>query len=411
MSLAATQRRVGVAHPGTQHSWETALAFQEAGRLTWYATSSYYDPDRWPDRMVRSLPDGLRWRIEPELKRRHHPRLDGRLVRRHTSAELLERLLRRNGARGFAQRLEDQRHETFAAKLIRQLEREPVDVLWGPVECADAFDWARPRGVLCVLDQAIGHLASLDGTMREEYRRHPNFFRNAYVGVPEAKLDLQRRAAASANLIVVGSDFAARTMTENGASPEKLQVVPYGFNDGHFTNEPPRRPPLEGRPVEFLFVGSVGARKGVANLLEAFEKIDPSEARLTLAGPLDMPAETLARYDRIVHVGQLRRDEVAGFMRDADCFIFPSLFEGGGIVLYEAAAAGLGIIQTDRCGDGVRDGRNGTVLPDLELDTLVETLRSLIFDKQRLQDWCGQSWSMRHERGWSVYRRRICELV
>jgi hypothetical protein len=36
--------KVGVFHPGTQHSWQTALAFQEAGTLAWFATSIFYDP-------------------------------------------------------------------------------------------------------------------------------------------------------------------------------------------------------------------------------------------------------------------------------------------------------------------------------------------------------------------------------
>ena len=43
--------RIGVFHPGTQHSWQTALAFQEAGMLGWYATSAFYDPARWPYRL------------------------------------------------------------------------------------------------------------------------------------------------------------------------------------------------------------------------------------------------------------------------------------------------------------------------------------------------------------------------
>lgn len=410
-SPGPSARRVGVAHPGTQHSWQTALAFQEAGRLGWYSTSSYYQPQRWPDRGVALAPPPMKRWMQAELMRRRHPALDDDLIRRNTSTEALERILRRSG-RIAAEKLSERRHRNFPNKVIALLKSEPVDILWSPHDCMEVFDWARPRGISCVLDQPIGHYASLDRVMREEYARHPDFFSTAQHGVRADLLERQTGAAKAADLVVVGSHFAAKTMLDNKVDSAKLRVVPYGYNDSDYQFPKPVRTPLKGRPIEFLFVGLVGARKGMAYLLEAFKRVDPAQARLTIVGPLDMPAETFARYaDRVNYVGQVKRWEVAQYMAQADCFIFPSLFEGSALVLYEATGAGLGIIQTYQSGEGVRDGRNGLILAEPNIEALRQAIDAAIARPDMLVEWSNNAWAMRRELSWTTYRHAITEIV
>ncbi|NIQ94071.1 MAG: glycosyltransferase family 4 protein, partial [Desulfuromonadales bacterium] len=76
-----------------------------------------------------------------------------------------------------------------------------------------------------------------------------------------------------ADVIVVGSPFCAQTMIDNGCPEEKIRIVPYGFDETLFPAVPPQREPPEGRPMRFLFVGAVHARKGAAYLLQAFQDI------------------------------------------------------------------------------------------------------------------------------------------
>ena len=59
--------QIVVAHPGTQHSWQTAYALQQLGRLKFYATSIFYQPERWPYRIERYLPAPLK-RRDAKLK-------------------------------------------------------------------------------------------------------------------------------------------------------------------------------------------------------------------------------------------------------------------------------------------------------------------------------------------------------
>ncbi len=404
---------IGVFHPGTQHSWHTAIAFQDGGQLGWHATSIFCDPGRWPWRAVHWLPAGVAARVERELRRRYTPELDPRHLRIFGLSEWAEVFARRLGSTRIADAVNISGNRRFGRQVIRLLGREPVDVVWGyNTSALEVFRWAKQHGIRCVLDQTIGHPRAMNEMFAAEYRVHPAYFGKEYTPFDAAAIARQDEEAALADIVVCGSDFCADTMRDNGCAPDKLRVVPYGFSDRLFPEGPPARAPLAGRPVRFLFVGTLEPRKGVPYLLEAFAEIPPSDATLTLIGRCDIPAPVMARFaGRVTHVPHLPRDELIAHYRAADCFIFPSLFEGGGLVLYEAAAAGLGIVQTRFCGDGVRDGKNGIVLDRIDAASVGAAIRGVLADREQLVRWQDASWRMRKERSWEAYAVRVREIV
>lgn len=405
--------RVGVFHPGTQHSHQVALAFQEAGNLAWHATSVFYMPERWPYRVERYLPAGLAARVGRELRRRYHPSLEPRLVRQFGFDEWVETGARRLGLHGLAARINRTGNRRFGHAVTRLIEREPVDAVWGfNTSALDVFRWAKPRGLRCILDQTIGHPRSMNRILEAERAVHPDCFLDDGPPFDDADIACQEEEMALADAIVCGSDYCARTLIENGCPAEKIKVVPYGYDETLFPDAAPGRPALEGRPVNLLFVGEIGPRKGVPYLLEAFGGIAPEAATLTLVGHLGMPEAALRRrLGRACHISHLPRNELIRHYVAADCFVFPSLFEGGGIVLYEAAAAGCGLIQTSFCGDGVREGANGLVLDRVTVEAVADALRTVAGRPDMLQRWQEASWRMRGERSWAVYRQTVRSLI
>lgn len=401
--------RVGVFHPGSQHSLQTAIAFQDSGQLAWHATSLYYDPSRWPYRIERWLPAPLAARVRREFGRRFDPQIDVAKVRQFGIDEWLEIAVRKLRLHRLADAINAAGNRRFGRRVIGLIEREPVDAVWGFNDSAlEVFRWARDRGIRCVLDQTVGHPRSMNRILGEERARHGDFFTGAYRPYTEAWIRHNDEEVALADLVVCGSDFCAETMRENGCPADKLRVVPYGFSDWLFPDDPPQRAPLGGRPVCFLFVGTIEPRKGIAYLLEAFARIPPARATLTLIGKLNIPEATMARFaGRVTHVPHIPRAELVAHYRAADCFIFPSLFEGGGLVLYEAAAAGLGIIQTRYCGDGVREGRNGISLDSVSTESVLRAIETTIDTPDALARWQKESWRMRKERSWQHYAATV----
>ena len=404
--------RVGVFHPGTQHSWQTALGFQQAGMLAWYATSVFYDPNRWPYKLERCVPGNLSAQLGREFRRRHSPLLDPKKVRQFGWWEWSEVLMRRLGQQAMSDACNRMGNRAFCRQVIRLIEREPVDLLWGfNSSCLEVFQWAKKRGIRCVLDQTIGHPAAQNQVMLQEQERHPEFFVGSYRPLDDSWIERQNEEAAEADLVVVGSDFCARTMAENGCAEEKILVVHYGYDESLFPKQQPQRNGSK-RPVRFLFAGEIGPRKGVAYLLKAFAQIPADKARLTLVGRLAIPGETFQKYaDRVEHVAQVPRSEIPSHFAEADCFVFPSLFEGSAIVLYEARGGGLGIIQTDRCGDGVMSGRNGYVLSEISVEELTRAVQRVAEEPDLCAEWQAASWAGRNERTWADYRGRIVKLA
>jgi glycosyltransferase involved in cell wall biosynthesis len=405
--------RVGVFHPGTQHSWQVALAFQESGQLGWYATSVFYDPARWPYRIERYLPGRLRQRVGAEFRRRYSPLLDQAKVRRFGMHEWMESLTRRLGARSLSYWFNDTGNVAFGRAIIRLIEREPVDVVWGyNTSSLEVFRWAKQRGIRCVLDQTIGHPRVMNRVLGEERERNSEFCLDSYRPYSEALIERQDEEAALADDVVCGCEAQARTIIENGCPASKVRVIPHGYDETRFPDAAPKRPPLRGRPVRCLFAGVLDSRKGAAYLLPAFAQIAPERARLTVMGHPSIPAPTLARYTpHIEFLGQLPRSEVVRHFLDADLFVFPSLFEGSALVLCEAVGAGLGIIQTEAAGNGAIDGVNGIVLKKLSREGLVEAINDATSDVDRLVQWQAASWSLRKNIRWSVARERMRSLV
>ena len=98
--------------------------------------------------------------------------------------------------------------------------------------------------------------------------------------------------------------------------------------------------------------------KGVHLLLKVFDRFETA-ASLTIVGDLLIPRDTFREYsERLTYNRTVPRADVPAAMRDADCLIFPTYFEGAGIVLYEALASGLGIIQS----------KNAALVANQELD-------------------------------------------
>jgi glycosyltransferase involved in cell wall biosynthesis len=405
-------KKIGVFHPGTQHSWQTALAFQETGQLEWYATSIFYDASRFPYRLERILPERAAKRLNAEFKRRYTPLLDIAKVRQLGLWEWLERCSSRLGSKSLAKWARRHGNTDFGYAVIRLIEREPVDVVWGYDSASlEVFRWAKAQGLFCVLDQTSIHLAFQNRILREEHAKHPEFFGDAYSPQAQSRIERQDEEVALADLVVTGSAFCARVLVENGCPAAKIRIVPYGFDASLFPATQPVRRPFDGRPLEFLYVGNLNPGKGTRYLLEAIMKVPASAAALTLVGGLAIPKPTFARYaDRVRYVPAVPHSEIAGYFAAADCFIFPSLFEGSARVLCEAIGSSLGIIQTAAAGDGVRGGRNGVVLPDISVGALVDAIEAVLRDPAQLTEWQHASWEMRGERSWETYRQLLRSL-
>lgn len=132
----------------------------------------------------------------------------------------------------------------------------------------------------------------------------------------------------------------------------------------------------------FLYAGRLDPEKGIDVLLRAFARV-PGE--LVLAGSGSEEARLRALADgRVRFLGPLDRDELPAVYAQADVFVLPSRSEPWGMVLNEAAAAGLPLVATEGAGaahDLIEDGANGFRVPVDDDDALAAAMRRLAEDE------------------------------
>lgn len=159
------------------------------------------------------------------------------------------------------------------------------------------------------------------------------------------------------------------------------------------------------------FVGQLDERKGVEWLLPAFaalHRVFPA-SRLVMVGEGPM-RESIGAWcrehglaDAIILAGFSSRIEEV--MRDIDLLVLPSLWEGFGIVLIEAMAAGKPCVTTrvSSMPEIVVDGETGFVVPVQDAQALSNALTTLVQDRNRAEIM-GQAGRARVERHFTLAR-------
>lgn len=136
-------------------------------------------------------------------------------------------------------------------------------------------------------------------------------------------------------------------------------------------------------PKRFIFVGRLTHVKGVEQILEAWDSIeDKKEWKMTMIGNGDL-YDIISTHRDIELLPFMNQEEICTIMQDSGCALIPSIYEPWGLVIHEAAAAGLPIIVTRNCGatnQFVKDGVNGYLIDEnsvLSLKSAMERIMNL----------------------------------
>ncbi|HLW36615.1 MAG TPA: glycosyltransferase family 4 protein [Chthoniobacterales bacterium] len=181
-----------------------------------------------------------------------------------------------------------------------------------------------------------------------------------------------------ATLVVVLSEKAAESFRAANFPDEKLFYLPRGVDVERFKPrleaEGTRRPPV----FRAVFSGALIERKGIHHLLEAWHRLNLSDAELWLLGSVHEEAKPYLKKfwcDNIRVLG-FKRD-LENYLNQGSVYVFPSRLEGSAKTIYEAAASGLPMITTREAGDVVRDGVEGIIVQPGDVDAIAAAIEHL----------------------------------
>lgn len=406
---------IAVFHPGTQHSWQTATALQDLKKLEFYATSIFYKPEEWPYRIECYLPTRLRAKIHDEFRRFEHKALDPRRVRTVGMFEWLERIAARAGFHDTAVKLDLIGNKRFARFLYGEIQSDRPFALWGYNSSAlESFEHGRKHGRCCILDRTNGDFRVYNRLMAEIAEQYADYYIPGQERIPDWTIARDDEEYAASDLIVVGSEFARQTLIEgcpDAGVAAKTKVLNYCFDERLYADVPSPKPVPRSEPVRFLFLGQLIPRKGIQHALEAIARIPTGQATLTLVGLMGVPHETFARFaDRVEYIPTVARADVPKIMAEHHVFLLPTYFEGAGIVLYEALASGMALIQSRNAALAATPD-TGIMMDAIDTDTLYEAMMTVIEDRTLLDHYRSSAQIEAQNYTFERYRDNIAALL
>jgi glycosyltransferase involved in cell wall biosynthesis len=193
--------------------------------------------------------------------------------------------------------------------------------------------------------------------------------------------------------VVAVSQAVSDKMALRGVRASKLRVVLNGvIGTPRLSAQEPEPEALE-RP-SIVFVGGLHPRKGVEELIRAFQtvssRLEKPHLYLVGSGPYRDAyvslVEELGLASRVTFCGGQR--DPRSYLLGADIFVLPSHAEPGGLVFVEARAAGCAIIATNV--DGIPEmldqGNAGVMVPPRDSAALADAMLKVLQDPALLAE-------------------------
>jgi glycosyltransferase involved in cell wall biosynthesis len=217
----------------------------------------------------------------------------------------------------------------------------------------ESFKTAKLLDKACFYDLPIGYWRSMHQMLSIEKEKNPDWaITLGGFNDSTGKLQQKDKELELSDVIYVASSFTKRTLEEYPGKLAPVQVIPYAFpavNDNRVYTS------AQNRKIKLLYVGGLSQRKGLSYLFEAVKGLE-QWMELTIVGQGNTnECEALRKeLSNHKHIPSLPHHEILQLMSTQDVLLFPSLFEGFGLVVTEAMSQGTPVITTDRtCGPDV----------------------------------------------------------
>jgi starch synthase len=400
--------RVLFGHPGgAPFSYNAALAHHEVGRLE--AICVPWMPTPTQLRWLKRTP-GLSKSVA-RLERRCFPALANA---RRVEGKLGEwnRMFRRLifGQRISTEALAYEANDWLMETMSRECRRTTVTAVHSYEDCSlKQFQMAKSLGKPCIYDLPIGYYPAWEETQHRLSKEFADWLPEG--GLPSRRYvrpEQKKREMELADLVLGPCSFVAHTVRE--FHEKRFARAAYGV-DSNFWH--PKNGLNSDRRLRFIYAGQASIRKGIPLLLKAWEKVALKNAELFLVGTWQMANSARRRLPiNVTHIPPCSPTELRSHYQSADIFVFPSYFEGFGLVSLEAMACGLPLLASERtAAPDFLTPESGSIVPAGNLDAWVEALRDIAVSRERLPPMKAAARRVAVENTWERYRQAVSAAI
>lgn len=401
-----------VAHPGKQHSFQTAVAMDKKGYLKYYVTSVYNKKGS----LTRFLEKHVNGDLKKKLKNRCSDIIPENKVRQINELLVIITLFlnRFPLVQYFTENWNYFVESLFYKRLMPFVKKENPDALI-------IYNGSSKKhlSILCetnivtFMDMSIAKREYIHNILQNEInetglteikKMHMSYWDSKMI-----KSDIE--GCNMVDYFLVPSNFVQDSLVKNGIPMNKIIKVPYGVDISKFTYIPRKK---ESDMLKLIYVGNISYRKGSHRLLEVVSKLEGVE--LYLAGTFDEKSSLYCNYKDFAHIhflGFVTRDRLNKLYNNCDIFVLPSLCEGMAMVGLEAMATGLPLVCTFNTGvnDVVENGVNGFVY---HADNNAELREKIVWFKNNLEkipEMAKKARATSLNYSWEIYHKNVAEAV
>lgn len=304
--------------------------------------------------------------------------------------------------------------DRHVASKLNRLQKKGATAVYSYEDGAKhTFLAAKELDLTCLYDLPIGYWRSARRLLEKEYEFNPEWA-STMTGFQDSDTKLLRKdeELKLADRIFVASQFTAKTLEDYPGILAPIEVIPYGFPPIARNRE--HSPLIKCKPLRLLFVGGLSQRKGLSYLFEAVDVL-ATHVTLTIVGRKasdNCPAldAALAKHRWIP---SLPNADVLKLMQSHDVLVFPSLFEGFGLVITEAMSQGTPVITTDRTAgpDFIDHGDNGWLVEAGSAHELQMAIERLLERPSDIIDAGKAAMETARCRPWEKYGNELVEAI
>ena len=310
----------------------------------------------------------------------------------------------------------------FIAKKIKKLKIEDDfdTVFLSSGENRKSIIAARNRGFITI---QLADSAEADYNRDLIFKEYEKL--NIKLNIPKNKLWISNSTLSSNEIdyIVVSSKHAKNTFSKKYPE-DKIKIIPTGVDINYFDS----RPNKNYSKIKFLFLADISIVKGIHYLLQAWKElieeksINENRAELIVVGRwTDLTGEKfknecLNLVNGIKSIrwetNELFKMPNIPYYHEVHVYILPGLSEGSAKTIYEAMSCGLPVVCTYESGSIVRDGKDGFIVKNKNVNELKEKILYFYTNPEKIGEMGKQAREyIENNYTWDHYSERMKNVV
>jgi len=259
-----------------------------------------------------------------------------------------------------------------------------------------------------VCERSSAHIVTQNELIKNEY----NEFTKKKFQIDNWFIERELEEYENADIILTPSTFAKNTFGKSLSN--KTKVLEFGADiDNFFVIDEQSK---SKKFFDILFIGAKSLQKGLHYLIEAFNAFNHPYKRLHIVGSNTTDYDFFHKKlnsENIVVYGHIPHPQLNKLINKCHIIVLPSIQDGFGLVISQAAAAGCPAIVSENTGsaDFVKKNNCGFVVPYKNAEAITDKLQLLVDDKSLLEKLSFNAITSTKNYSWSDYVIKLDLLI